>query len=344
MIRTAGELAEYLGVRLEGDPTAEISGVASPERAGKTDLIYVDSRKHLDRAAESKATCMLAAPGLRLEGKTTIETDNPKLAFVKSAEWLLPKFEAEANIHGTAILGANAVLGADVSVGPYVVIEDDVVIGDQTKIDAFCFLGRGARVGQRCRLHPRVTLYSGARLGDRVEVHAGTVIGGDGFGYVFGEGRHWKFPQMGNVEVGSDAEIGCNTTVDRGSLGETRIGLGVKIDNLVQVAHNVQIGDHSVLAAQVGISGSSVLGDYVTAGGQAGMADHCVIEDRATVGAQAGVLPGKRIRTGETVWGTPARKLEKFKQQYARFSHLQDLAERIRELEMTIGERGSGKT
>jgi len=343
MTRTAGELADYLGVRLEGDPKAEISGVASPERAGRTDLIYVDSRKHLDRAAKSKASCMVVAPGLRIEGKTSLEADNPKFAFVKSAEWLLPKVEVEAKVHGTAILGANVAIGANVSIGPYVVIEDDVAIGAETKIDAFCFFGRGARVGQRCWLHPRVTLYAGARIGDRVELHAGAVIGGDGFGYVFGEGRHWKFPQMGSVEVGSDAEIGCNTTVDRGSLGETRIGQGVKIDNLVQVAHNVEIGDHSVLAAQVGISGSSVLGEYVTAGGQAGLADHCVIEDGATVGAQAGVLPGKRIRAGETVWGTPARKLEKFKQQYARLSHLQDLAERLRELEIAIGERGGEK-
>ncbi len=343
MTRTAKELAQYLGVRLEGDPKAEISGVASPERAGKTDLIYVDSHKHLDRAAKSNATCMLAARGLRVEGKTSLETDNPKFAFVKSAEWLRPKVEVEGKVHETAILGSNVVMGANVSIGPYVVIEDDVAIGDQTKIDAFCFLGRGARVGTRCRLHPRVTLYSGARIGDRVELHSGAVIGGDGFGYVFGEGRHWKFPQMGSVEVGSDAEIGCNTTVDRGSLGETRIGQGVKIDNLVQVGHNVQIGDHSVLAAQVGISGSSVLGDYVTVGGQAGMGEHCMIEDRATVGGQSGVLGGKRIRAGEIVWGTPARKLEKFKQQYARFGHLEDLADRVRELEHAIGERGAGK-
>jgi UDP-3-O-[3-hydroxymyristoyl] glucosamine N-acyltransferase len=231
-------------------------------------------------------------------------------------------------------------MGANVSVGPYVVIENDVAIGDQTKIDAFCFLGRGARVGQRCHLHPRVTLYAGARLGDRVELHAGSVIGGDGFGYVFANGKHWKFPQVGSVEVGSDAEIGCNTTVDRGSLGETRIGQGVKIDNLVQVGHNVQIGDHSVLAAQVGISGSSVLGDHVTVGGQAGMGERCVIEGGATVGGQSGVLGGKRIRAGEIVWGTPARKLERFKQQYARLSHLEGLAERIRQLEIAMGERG----
>ena len=334
MTRTAGELAQYLGLRVEGDSKVEISGVASPERAAKTDLIYIDSRKHHDRAAKSKSACIFAAPGLRIEGKTSIETDNPKLAFVKAAEWLLTKVEVEAKIHRTAVVGSNVLLGANVAIGPYVVIEDDVVIGDQTKIDAFCFLGNGARVGQSCRLHPRVTLYSGARLGDRVEVHSGAVIGGDGFGYVFGEGRHWKFPQVGSVKVGSDVEIGCNTTVDRGSLGETWIGHGVKIDNLVQVAHNVEIGNHTVLAAQVGISGSSVLGDYVIVGGQAGLADHCMIDDRAIVGAQTGVLPGKKIRAGETVWGTPARNLDKFKQQYARFSHLQDLDDRLRKLEL----------
>jgi UDP-3-O-[3-hydroxymyristoyl] glucosamine N-acyltransferase len=168
-----------------------------------------------------------------------------------------------------------------------------------------------------------------------VEVHSGAVIGADGFGYVFGEGRQWKFPQVGGVEIGDDVEIGANTTIDRGSLDTTRIGNGVKIDNLVQVAHNVQIGEHCVLAAQTGISGSSSLGKNVIVGGQAGMGDHCTIEDGAMVGGQAAILPGKIIRKGEVVWGTPARSLEKFKRQHVWLARLPELAERIRKLEIS---------
>jgi UDP-3-O-[3-hydroxymyristoyl] glucosamine N-acyltransferase len=213
------------------------------------------------------------------------------------------------------------------------VIEERAEIGAGTVIEAFCFVGRGALVGENCRLHPRVTLYAGSRLGRRVEVHSGVVIGGDGFGYVFGEGRHWKFPQIGTVEIGDDVEIGANATIDRGSLDSTQIGNGVKIDNLVQIAHNVRIGDNSVLAAQTGVSGSTTIGTRVIVGGQVGIADHCKVEDGAIVGAQAGIPTGKTIRGGQTVWGTPARPLEKFKEQHAWFARLPDLAERVRVLE-----------
>ena len=333
MIRTAGELAEYLGATIEGDSRAQISGVASPERARARDLIYLDSPRHQERAANSAATCVLARRGTPLAGKTVLEVSEPKFAFAKAAQWLLPKSAPAAAIHPTAIIAPDAKLGARVSIGPYVVIEDEAEIGAGTVIEAYCFLGRGARVGENCRLHPRVTLYAGSRLGSRVEVHSGAVIGGDGFGYVFGEGRHWKFPQIGPVEIGDDVEIGANSTIDRGSLESTQIGKGVKIDNLVQVAHNVRIGEHSILAAQTGVSGSSTIGTRVIVGGQVGIADHCKVEDGAIVGAQAGIPTGKTIRHGQTVWGTPSRPLEKFKEQYAWFARLPDLAERVRRLE-----------
>ena len=242
-------------------------------------------------------------------------------------------------IHATAIVAANAKLASDVSVGPYVVIEEDAEVGAGTRIDAFCFLGRGARIGEHCRLHPRVTLYAAAQLGNRVEIHSGAVIGADGFGYVFGEGRQWKFPQVGAVRIGDDVEIGVNTAIDRGSLDSTDIARGVKIDNLVQIAHNVQIGEHSILAAQTGVSGSSVLGRRVVVGGQVGIADHCTLEDGAIAGAQAGIPTGKTIRGGQTVWGTPARPLDKFKKQYAWLSRLSELAERIRNLEDRLESR-----
>lgn len=339
MKQTAGELAAYLGATVEGDVGAVISGVAGPEKARAEDLIYLDAPKNQKRAAASASRCVLARPKVRMEGKTIIEVEQPKLAFAKAAMWLSAAPAARSEIHSTAIVAKSARVGANVTLGPYVVIEDGAQVGDGTLIEAFCFLGRGSAVGARCRLHPRVTLYAGARLGDGVEIHSGAVIGGDGFGYVFGDGKHWKFPQIGNVEIGDDVEIGCNTTIDRGSLGETRISRGVKIDNLVQVAHNVEIGEHTVIAAQTGISGSTVLGKRVLVGGQAGIGDHCKIEDDANVGGQAGVVVGKTVRSGQTVWGTPARPLERFKEQYGWVSRLPELAERVRKLESESKEK-----
>ncbi len=333
MTHTAGELAKYLGAHLEGDADAPVSGVASPERAGPGDLIYVDAPRYLERAAASAARCVLVLPELRLVRKTLLRIAEPKLGFAKAAAWLLPQASSAAGIHPTAMVAPTARVGAGVSLDPYVVVEDDVEIGAGSEIGAFCFLGCGAVVGDRCRLYPRVTLYPGARLGRGVIVHTGTVIGGDGFGYVFGEGRYWKFPQVGTVEIGDDVEIGCNTTIDRGSLETTRVAAGVKIDNLVQVAHNVQIGAHCVIAAQTGISGSSVICEHVVVGGQVGIADHCTIEDGAILGAQAGIPTGKRIGAGQTVWGTPARPLARFKEQYAWFGRLPELGERLRKLE-----------
>lgn len=333
MIHTASELAQYLGAKIHGDTRAPISGLANPESATPDDLIYVDSPRHVERAAASAARYVLAEPGTMLPGKTILEVENPKLAFAKAAAWLLPRPPLRAEIHPTAIVAATARLAPNIRIGPYVVVEDEVEIGTGTTVDAFCFLGRGARVGENCWLHPRVTLYAGARLADRVEAHTGAVIGGDGFGYVFGDDRHIKFPQIGSVEIGDDVEIGCNTTIDRGSLDATQIGIGVKIDNLVQIAHNVRIGRNTVVAAQVGISGSCTVGAQVLIGGQVGIAPHCTLEDDAVIGAQAGIPSGKTIRRGQTVWGTPARPFARFKEQYGWLSRLPELAERVRKLE-----------
>lgn len=330
---TAAELALYLGATLSGDPAAALAGVAGPEKARPEDLVYLDSPKNRERVANSASRVVLAQPGVRLNSKTIIEVAQPKFAFAKAAAWLAPKSAPKAEIHPTAIVAKLAKLGANIAIGPYVVIEEDVQVGDDAIIEAFCFIGRGSILGKDCRLHPRVTLYPGARLGDRVELHSGSVIGGDGFGYVFAEGRQWKFPQIGSVSIGDDVEIGCNTTVDRGSLGATHIAADVKIDNLVQVAHNVVIGEHTVIASQTGISGSTTVGSRVAIGGQAGIGDHCHVEDEANVGGQAGVVVGKTVRRGQTVWGTPARPLEKFKEQYVWFARLPELAERIRKLE-----------
>jgi UDP-3-O-[3-hydroxymyristoyl] glucosamine N-acyltransferase len=333
MTRTAGELAAHLGATLSGDARLTISGVASPESARAEDLIYVESVKHVERAAASAARCVIAKSGAGLTGKTVLEVSEPKFAFAKAAAWIVPPAMPPKGIHATAVVAPSAKLGASVSVGPFAVIEEEVEIGAETAIEAFCFLGRASRVGKNCRLHPRVTMYAGSQLGNRVEIHSGVVIGGDGFGFIFGEGRHWKFPQIGRVEIGDDVEIGCNTTIDRGSLGATQIAADVKIDNLVQVAHNVRIGEHTVIASQTGISGSSTLGKNVMVGGQAGMGDHCTIEDGAIIGGQAGILPGKIVRAGQIMWGTPVRTLDKFKEQFALSARLPELVERIRKLE-----------
>ena len=337
MKRTAKELAESLGATLEGDGSLEVAGIASPERAGARDLIYVEGAKHAARAADSAALCAIAGEGIVLPGKTVLRTPQPKVAFAKAAELLLGRPPIATGIHPTAIVAPLARISPGVGIGPYAVIGEDAHVGAGTQVGAHTVIGAGCWVGENCRLHPRVTLYGGVRIGHRVEIHSGAVIGADGFGYASGDGKYWKFPQAGIVEIGDDVEIGANTTIDRGSLDDTRIAEGVKLDNLVQVGHNVQIGAHTVVAAQTGISGSSALGRHVVVGGQVGIADHCTLEDGAVVGAQAGIPTGKTIRAGQTVWGTPAREIARFKQTYVWYARLPDLAARIKELEAKLG-------
>src|SRR5467141_1063874 len=284
MKRTAKELANSLGATLEGDGSLELAGVASPERAGARDLIYVERAKHAARAAASAALCAIAGEGVALLGKTVLRTAQPKVAFAKAAELLLGRPPIAAGIHATAIVPPLARISPDVSIGPYAVVGEDTHIGAGTQIGAHSVIGAGCWIGENCRIHPRVTLYAGVRLGNRVEVHSGAVIGGDGFGYAFGEGKHWKFPQAGIVESGDDVEIGANSTIDRGSLDDTRIAEGVKLDNLVHVGHNCQIGAHSVIAALAGLSGSCVFGKHVVVGGQAGFGERCKLEDSAVIG------------------------------------------------------------
>ncbi len=333
MTKTASELAQFLGCALEGNATAAISGVAAPESASGSDLIYVESGKQLGKAATSSAGCVVLPPGLELAGKTLLRSANPKLAFARAAAWLLPPSPIAIGIHPTAVIAPSAQLAPGVAVGPYAVIEEDAKIGAATQIGAFCLVGRGSRIGKECRLYPRVTLYAGTSLADRVILHSGAVIGSDGFGYVEDQGRRIKFPQVGGIEIQSDVEIGANTTVDRGSLGRTEIGAGVKLDNLVHIAHNVHVGENTVMAAQTGVSGSVLIGRNAAFGGQAGLGDHCQIEDGAVIGGQAGILPGKIVRRGQLIWGTPGRPLEKFKEQFAWLSRLPELAKRLERME-----------
>jgi UDP-3-O-[3-hydroxymyristoyl] glucosamine N-acyltransferase len=342
MTRTANELAQYLGCALEGEGSTKLFAVASPASACATDLIYVEKSKHLERAKSSAARCVVIPPGLALAGKTLLRAENPKLAFARAAEWLMPAAPIATGIHPTAVISPSAQLAEGVAVGPYAVIEDGAKIGVNTEIGPFCFVGKSATIGEQCRLYPRVSLYAGARLGNRVTLHSGAVIGSDGFGYVESGGKRWKFPQVGEVEIQDDVEIGANTTIDRGSLDRTEIAAGSKLDNLVHIAHNVHIGANTVIAAQTGISGSVVIGRDVACGGQAGLAERCVIEDGAIIGGQTGILPGKVIRSGQIVWGTPARPLGKFKEQFAWLNRVPELAKRIEKLEKGHESGGRG--
>jgi UDP-3-O-[3-hydroxymyristoyl] glucosamine N-acyltransferase len=333
MKTTAADLARKIGAAVEGDGSIELNGVASPERASSGDLIFVDTAKHTERAAASAAQCVVVPEGISVAGKTLLRAKEAKVAFAKAAVLLREPSVIAQGVHPTVVMATLAKVSPSASIGPYAVIGEDAHIGDYTQIGAHCVIGAGCWIGEYCRIHARVTLYTNIRVGNRVEIHAGAVLGADGFGYAYGEGRHWKFPQTGIVEIADDVEIGANATIDRGSLDDTRLAEGVKLDNLVHVGHNVKIGAHTVVAAQTGISGSSVLGHHVTVGGQVGIADHCTLEDRSVAGAQAGIPTGKTIRSGQIVWGTPARRLDKFKEAYFWFARLPELAARIKKLE-----------
>jgi len=333
------EITELLRGTPAGDVEREIEGVASLESAGPTELAYVESSRGLEVAAASRAGCLLVPEGASLPGRTTIAVPHPKLALIRAAEALNPAPPSPPGIHPTAVVAGDAKLAPGCSVGANVVIESGVTVGVATQLRAGAFLGAGVRVGAQCVLHPHVTIYPGAQIGDRVVLHAGVVIGSDGFGYVFAEGRQVKFPQLGKIVIEDDVEIGSNSTLDRGSLGATVIGEGTKIDNLVQIAHNVKIGRHCIIVSQTGISGSTEVGDYVVMAGQVGIGERVRIEDRVIIGGQAGVLPGKIVRSGSIIWGTPSRPMSEFKKTFARLARLDALAEKVKMLAQQMDKR-----
>lgn len=326
------EIARLLGGKLKGDGTREVLGVAGLENAAAGDLTFAEGARALALAGRSSAGCILVAEGSAVSGRTTIAVKHPKLALIRAAAALLPKAPVNSGIHPTAVVSSGARLAGDAAVGAHAVIEDQVTVGARTSIGAGVFLGRGVAIGSDSILQPGVSIYPGARVGNRVVIHSGTVVGSDGFGYVFADGRHHKFPQIGLVIIEDDVEIGSNTTIDRGALENTVIGQGTKIDNLVQIGHNVRVGRHCVIAAQTGVAGSSEIGDYVVIGGQVGVGNAVRIEDRAIIGAQAGIPTGKIVRRGLTMWGTPARPLAEFKKTYAELTNLPNLVKKVKAL------------
>jgi len=310
MKRTTIQLAEFLGGTLKGRPDLVLEGVASLKNAAPADLSYAEEKFYED-ARTSKAGCILVKSG-DFPGQNIVLVANPKLAFARAAEWLYDEPKGETFVHPTAV------------------VEADAVIGKRTRIGPGCAVGASVRIGDDCVLHPRVTIYPNVEIGNNVIIHAGAVIGADGFGFVRDGDRYVKFPQVGRVVIEDDVEIGANTCIDRGSLETTVIRRGVKLDNLIQIAHNVDIGEHTVIAAQTGISGSSSVGDHSILGGQVGIGEHARLDSNTIIGGQGGVLNGKHVRGGEVLWGTPVRPLKEFLEQQAHLARLPRWIEEIK--------------
>jgi UDP-3-O-[3-hydroxymyristoyl] glucosamine N-acyltransferase len=339
--RTVAELAALVGGSAVGDVGAVVVGVASIEAAGEGDVAFVADEKFFEAARVCRASCVIVPEGAsgRLEGaRSVIEAARPKLAFALVAEVLHRRKPGAASIHPTASVDASAKLGEGVQVGAGAAVGEGSIVGDGTRILDGVSIGRRVTVGRECVLHPNVVLYDGVTLGERVVLHACVVVGADGFGYVRdAEGVYHKFPQVGTVIVEDDVEVGANSCVDRGALGATRIGRGSKIDNLVQIGHNVEIGERVVIAAQTGISGSTVIESDAVIGGQVGFGDHARVLSGAVIGSQAGVLPGKIVRPG-VWWGTPVQPLAEYKRRNALWGRLPQMREELAELKRQVKE------
>ena len=331
MKRSLQQIADAVGARLLGDAHAEVGAVASMESATQQDLIFVDDEKHLSAALQSRAGAIIAgefatsAPSAR----PLLISDHPKLAFARAARLFRDGAAHNAiprvSVHSTAVVHPSAVLAGDVSVEERAVVSEGVMVESNTRIGAGSSVGAGVTIGRDCEIYPNVTIYSGTRLGHRVIVHAGAVLGSDGFGYVRDRktGHYEKFPQVGRLVIEDDVEIGANTTIDRGALDETRLRRGAKIDNLVHIGHNCEIGEDVVIAAQTGLSGSIVIENGVVLGGQVGIGEHARIGEGVMLGGQGGVLPNKVLRgKGVAFWGTPAQPLRQYLKQLATLARL----------------------
>jgi UDP-3-O-[3-hydroxymyristoyl] glucosamine N-acyltransferase len=333
---TADAIAAAVGGTLDGDAQATVTAVAPLDRAEGHHLSFLANAKYSALAAERRVGVLLVTRDLAESGnaKARIIVDNPHEAMLPLLPLLYPAASQQPGIHPTAVIGRGVELGDAVSIGPGVVLGDGVTIGARTRLDAYVVIGDGVRVAEDCHLYPTVTVYSGTEIGPRVRVHAGARLGSDGFGYVYRDGAHVKIPHVGRCLIESDVEIGANSTIDRGSIDDTVIGAGTKIDNLVMVAHNVRIGRLCLLMAQVGIAGSVRVEDGCILAGQVGISGHLTIGRGARLAAQAGVFGS--IPAGETWSGYPARPhKEALRAQAAMFK----LPSLIRALERLVTER-----
>jgi UDP-3-O-[3-hydroxymyristoyl] glucosamine N-acyltransferase len=328
----ARDIADLVGGELLGDLDAEITGVASLDAATTGEIAFSEKP---DGISTSASCVLVPVETTDLFSASQIRVRDPKLAFARAAVVLHPPKEREPQIHPSAVNSSTATIGKNVFIGAFVCVGDDSTIGDGTQLRAGAKVGDGVTVGSNCVLHPNVFIEDGCTIGSSVVLHTGVVIGADGFGYVRDENEYVKFPQIGSVVIEDDVEIGANSCVDRGALGETRIGKGTKIDNLVQIAHNVQIGRRVVIAAQTGISGSTIIEDDCVIGGQVGMGDHARVLSGAVIGSQAGVLPGKIVRRG-VWWGTPVQPLDEYKVQNAHIKAIGRIREELKRLKSEI--------
>jgi UDP-3-O-[3-hydroxymyristoyl] glucosamine N-acyltransferase len=331
------ELAAHVGGSAVGDGSVLIQRVASLDAAGSGDIAYVEDEKFFAAAGASKASCVLVPVGADVKTKCRIEAKRPKLAFALIAELLHPSRKRPASIHPTAVIAETADIDQSAWVGPQVVIEEYARIGANSRLEAGVVIGANATIGSDCVLHPNVVLYDGVTIGDRVILHAGVCVGADGFGYVRGDMGYHKFPQIGTAVIEDDVELGAYTCVDRGALGRTRIGRGTKLDNLVHVGHNCDIGERVVIAAQTGISGSVIIEDDCVIGGQVGFGDHIRVQSGAVIGSKAGVLPGKIVRPG-VWWGIPIQPLDEYKRLHAHLGRLPQLRDELKELQERVKE------
>lgn len=344
---TVAELATQVNGRLIGDGSIHIAGVADIGSAGSGEIAYVEDEKFFEVGKTSQASCLIAPREfveflgeLAIEhefGPALIEVAKPKLAFVMVSELLHPPKRREPFIHPSAVIAETANIDLTVFIGPYVAIGENTVVGSGTRIEAGVVIGDNVRVGHDAVLHPGVVLYDDVTIGDRVVLHAGVVIGADGFGYVRDDMGYHKFPQRGTVVIEDDVELGAHTCVDRAALGQTRIGRGTKLDNMVHVGHNCDIGERVVIAAQTGISGSVTIEDDVVIGGQVGFGDHIRVMSGAVIGSKAGVLPGKIVRPG-VWWGIPIQPLDEYKRLNAHVSRLPQIREEIKALKRQLDE------
>jgi len=333
---TLGELAEVLQARLEGDPARVVVGVAPLDSAGPDQISFLTDARYYGAARASRAGAFLAPADATGLPAPALRCAAPQQALIDLIRLFHPLVPAPPGVDRTAVVAADARIHPTASVGPLCVIESGAVVGPGVRLHALVHVGAGVEIGEATLIYPHVSLRDGVRLGRRVIIHAGAVLGADGFGFAFDGSGHRKIPQVGGVLIEDDVEIGANTTIDRATFGDTIIRRGTKIDNLVQIGHNVEVGEHSLLVAQVGVSGSSRLGKGVVLAGQVGVADHVTIGDGVVAGAQAGIPSS--LEPGEKVLGTPARPIIQAKRIMVAEARLPELLRQVRALEKRLDE------
>ncbi len=331
---TAAQLAQQLDGEVLGDSSLQLTGFAPADRARPGDLVFAENENYLAIAEQSGATAVLVPTKFVSNQKTLIRVKDPRVAFARVLPLFFPEPPPTPGVHPTAVVANSAQVDPTAHVGPLCVVGERVKLGARTALLGGNHVGDDSQLGEDTRLFQNVVVYPRSQIGNRVRIHAGAVIGADGYGYVLDQGRHRKVLQLGNIIIGDDVEIGANTCIDRGALGATVIGRGTKIDNLVQIAHNVTLGENCLIVAQVGIAGSSKLGNYVVLAGQSGVAGHLKIGNQVTVAAQSGVL--RDVPDSEQWMGFPACLGRDAKRQYASIRRLPGLLKRFSELEQKV--------